>query len=428
MRNSICKNIVLILVIFLFFGISINSSVGIQINNKSNVSNVKSTNYGELIVYYIDVGQGDAILIQTPENKFVLIDTGSKEYDTTLVNFIKNLGVFTLEAFIATHPHEDHIGGCVKLFEEFEIMSVYHPGYEMESKIYQDFINAAENEFCPIYTDDYLDPGDYIEISNNYNIECQILSINKNADNANDASIVLRLDFNDVSFLFTGDIESEVEEYLVDYWDVDIDILKVAHHGSSSSSSDLFLYEATPDVAIISVGEDNRYGHPHQEALDRLEFHCDSIYRTDINGDVIVTVDNEGKDYSVSCEKSKDCPYTPQITGPTFGEEDEEHEYTLFTVDPEGDQLYYWIDWGDGSEEMSYKCFSGEYCYVYHEWDEGTYTIKVKAIDDWGHESPWARLKIEMPRSQPKSNSVFQYFVDNLLNFYLNAKNLLMNY
>ena len=419
MKKNIIKTIIASTIILLLIGINANSAIALVVNNDSNNKYISGLYYGELIVYFIDVGQGDAILIQTPENNFVLIDTGSKKYDDTLVNFIKNLGILTLEAFVATHPHEDHIGGCVKLFEEFEILSVYHPGYEQDSQTYRDFIQAAENEFCQIFTDDYLDPGDYIEISNNYNVECQILNINKNADNANDASIVLKLDFNEISFLFTGDIESEVEEYLVDYWDVDIDILKVAHHGSSSSSSDVFLYEASPDVAIISVGEDNRYGHPHQETLDRLEFHCDSIYRTDINGDITVTVDNEGKDYSISCEKSKDSPYTPQISGPTFGEEDEEHEYTLYTIDPEGDQVYYWIDWGDGTEELSYLCFSGEYCYVYHEWDEGTYTIKVKAIDEWGHESPWARLKVEMPRVKTRFNNLFQNFLENMIHLFL---------
>jgi len=417
MKNNFIKYVIVVSVIFFMLSLSVNSSLGTVVNSKYN-NKILTTNYGELIVYFIDIGQGDAILIQTPENNFVLIDTGSKKYDDTLVNFIRNLGVVTLQAFIATHPHEDHIGGCVKLFEQFEILNVYHPGYEMSSQTYQDFIEAAENEFCPIYTDDYLDPGDFIEISNNYDIECQILSINKDADNANDASIVLKLEFNDVSFLFTGDIESEVEEYLVDYWDVDIDILKVAHHGSSSSSTEFFLYEATPDIAVISVGEDNTYGHPHQEVLDRLEYHCQSIYRTDINGDITVTVDREGKDYSVACEKSVDSPYTPQISGPTYGEEDEEYEYSAYSIDPEGDFIYYYWDWGDGTQEISDACFSGQTCYAYHEWDEGTYIIKVKAVDDWGHESPWAKLSVQMPRSKSKFNTLLQNILENLQQYF----------
>lgn len=413
MKKSIINTVIVISITLLIFGVSTNPSLGTIVNLKSE-SNIYTTNYGELVVYFIDVGQGDAILIQTPENNFVLIDTGSKKYDDNLVDFIRNLGVTTLQAFVATHPHEDHIGGCVKLFEQFEILNVYHPGYEMSSQTYQNFIEAAENEFCQIYTDDYLDPGDYIEISNNYDVECQILSINKEADNANDASIVLKLEFNDISFLFTGDIETEVEEYLVDYWDVDIDILKVAHHGSRSSSSDLFLYEATPETSIICVGEDNRYGHPHQEALDRLEYHCQNIYRTDINGDITVTVDREGKDYSVSCEKSVDSPYTPQINGPTYGEEDVEYDYSAYSIDPEGDFIYYYWDWGDGTKEISDPCFSGETCYAYHEWDEGTYIIKVQAIDDWGHASPWAKLSVQMPRTKSKTNILLQNLLENL--------------
>jgi len=322
------------------FGFYMITSLTPAIN--SNISN-------ELAVYFIDVGQGDCILIQTPENNYILIDTGYQQYAQTVIDFLSDLSVTTLLAFIGTHPHADHIGGCEEIFNEFEILSIYHPGYPYDSETYQRFLNAAQNEGCPIYTDDEVDPGDNIDI--NSTVTCQILHIDKSASNANDASIVLRLDYEQVSFLFTGDINGDqpdyVESYLVDNWDVDVDVLKVPHHGSKYSSTNYFLDEVTPAVSVICCGINNPYGHPHPETLLRLGEHDSLIYRTDLNSTVLVKTN--GLDWSVFYTKPNHSPYPPSDPIPPDGADSVPFDINLCWVggDPNlGDTVTYDLYFG----------------------------------------------------------------------------------
>jgi len=413
--NSLFGKILAFTVIILFVGLSITSSTAhTQIRQISSSNLISQFSLNDLIVYYIDVGQGDSILIQTPDNHFVLIDTGSRSYASKVINFLNQLSVSTLSAFVATHPHEDHIGGCEEIFDAFTILSVYHPGYYINTQTYLRFLNAAQNEGCPIYTDDDVDPGDYIDISNS--ATCQILHINKYASNANDASIVLRVDYSQVSFLFTGDINGDmgdfVESYLVDSWDVDIDILKVAHHGSCHSSTDYFLDEATPDIAVISCGEGNVYGHPHAETLARLIVHDADIYRTDINRDIIVTTN--GAAWEVTCGQQGDEPFPPVVSGPNMGTTGVEYKFTAVTTDPNEDQLYYKWDWNDGNvSEWLGPCNSGEQVIAYHQWsNDGTYIVRVKAKDVYNFESDWGMLNVIMPINKISTSSLIQRLIE----------------
>jgi len=402
MTINIHRIILVFITLTLLFGLNTASiSEGITFTNIIKNDNILSSDQlGELNVYYIDVGQGDSILIQTPENNFVLIDTGSRIYANTVIDFLNNHHVTTLKTFIATHPHEDHIGGCEEIFNAFHILTVYHPGYYVDSQTYQRFLEAVENEGCPVYTDDEINPGDFIDISSS--VSCRVLNINKYASNANDAGIVLRLEYGQVSFLFTGDINGDrgdcVESYLVDYWNVDIDILKVAHHGSKHSSTDYFLKEATPDVSIISVGGDNPYGHPHQETLDRLSQYSSLIYRTDLNGDITVTTD--GITWTVYYEKPENTPTKPIVTGPIQGTRGYNYTFYAKSTDPNNDQLFYKWDWNDGNiSDWVGPYDSGEQISAIHKWNlNGTYIIKVKARDSYGHESNWGTLNIIIPK------------------------------
>lgn len=243
---------------------------------------------GNLSVYYIDVGQGDSILIITPDNRSMLIDAGDSWSHSIVTHFLSGKGIRTLDAFIVTHPDTDHIGGADEVLEQFNILSIYHSGYEKNTLAYREFITAAENEGCPVYTDEDIDPGDFINFSTN--VTCQIIHVDKNAESSNDASIVLRVDYSKVSFLFTGDISSSLESDILNQnLDVDVDILKVAHHGSGYSTSNAFLDAVTPSVSVISVGSNNTYGHPAEETLGRLKNHGSLIYRTDQHGTVTVT-------------------------------------------------------------------------------------------------------------------------------------------
>ncbi|RLF52081.1 MAG: hypothetical protein DRN24_03845 [Thermoplasmata archaeon] len=403
MRENKHRTTLVLITLILFSGLNITPlSEGLTCKNTINSNPSLSYQLDELNVYYIDVGQGDSILIQTPENNFVLIDTGSRIYADKVISFLNNHHVTTIKTFIATHPHEDHIGGCEEIFNAFHILTVYHPGYYIDSQAYQRFLEAVENEGCTVYTDDKIDPGDYIDISSS--LSCRVLNINRYASNANDAGIVLRLDYDQVSFLFTGDINGDrgdyVESYLVDYWDVDIDILKVAHHGSRHSSTDYFLKEATPRVSIISVGSDNPYGHPHQETLDRLSQYSSLIYRTDLNGDITVTTD--GVTWNIYYEKPEDTPLKPIVTGPTRGTAGYSYIFYARSVDPNNDQLFYKWDFNDGNVTNWIGPYdSGEQISAIHRWDQnGTYIIRVKAKDIYDHESDWGVLNIAIPRDK----------------------------
>ena len=416
MGKILFRKTIAIVTITLFILLSFNTSIGsVTIKNTTE----EPSTYGDLKVHFIDVGQGDSILIQTPGDKFTLIDTGRRFYANTVIDYLDSLSVNTLEAFIAIHPHEDHIGGSEEIFDAYDILSVYHPGFPYGSQAYQRFLNAAQNEGCPIYTDDEVDPGDYIYIGSS--VSCQILHINKDASNANDASVVLRLDYFLISFLFTGDIHGTigdmVEYDLTDDWNVDIDILKVAHHGSGYSSTNYFLDEATPDVSVICVGDGNTYGHPHTDALYRLSEHNSLILRTDLNGDIIVST--TGYSYDIEYEKPENEPLAPIVRGPTTGATNVEHMFSAKSFDPEGDMVYYMWDWGDGNcTNWIGPFYSGVEVYEYHTWTiQGAFVIKVKAKDIYNHESDWGTLNVIMPRNKMK----YKIFFDRLLELFPNA-------
>ena len=325
--------------------------------------------YGTTTVYFIDVGQGDAILIQTPDSKNILIDAGEDSASSTVVNFLTEKSVTTIDVFVADHPDADNIGGADEVIEGFEVLSIYHPGFEKTTTAYQDFIAAAEAEGCPVYTDEDHDPGDYMNWSSE--VTFRMLNIDADAEESNDASIVLKMSFGTVDFLFTGDIGFNIEDQLMASFDMDIEILKVSHHGGAYATSDDFLGHATPEVGVISVG-DNPYGHPTDETLDRLESHGVTVYRTDYNGTVTVTTD--GSDWEVHPQYSPDINNAPEadfsyssISGLTV-------QFTDQSTDPEDDSLTYSWEFGDG-EISTLKNPSHAYP------GYGTYTVNLTVSD-----------------------------------------------
>ncbi len=235
-------------------------------------------------VVFIDVGQGDAELIRTSDGKNVLIDAGPPGTADDLLSDLSNRSVTVLDALIVTHPDADHLGGADDVLRALEVRSVYHPGLAKNTSAYQRFIDAALDEDCPIYTSSDVRPGDYLDLS--VTEDFRVLSINA-SDEANDASIVLRMTAQSRSFLFTGDIGFEVENALCATFleELDVDVLKVGHHGSASSSSASFLSAVSPSIAVIEVGAGNTYGHPTSITLARLNDAHAIIIRTDLVGD-----------------------------------------------------------------------------------------------------------------------------------------------
>ncbi len=248
-----------------------------------------------LQVVFIDVEQGDATLIHTPNGENLLIDGGEYDtYETHLAPFLHKQGIKSVDAAIVTHYHSDHMGGIQSLTEDGGVKTLILPDYDDTDTSKKHLERAANNNGTNIQ---YVSSGDAIET------DCEGLSIkvlhpfpggSKGNNFHNNSSLVLHISYGTTSFLITGDIEARVEKEMVKGFDIECDVLKVSHHGSSTSSSKVFLQAADPTYAIISVGKDNSYGHPHYETLDTLNNEDITVYRTDTDGNITFDITAEG--------------------------------------------------------------------------------------------------------------------------------------
>lgn len=252
---------------------------------KLDEDSVKLRAEGDFNVYYFDVGQADSILIEC-NDEYMLIDAGNNNDGEGLVNYLKRLGVSKLKYVIGTHAHEDHIGGMDNILYNFDVEHFYMPDVVTTTKTFEDVIIALEDKQIAFETPKV---GSFFFLGTS---KFTVLHVGDESDDLNDTSIVVRGLFGNNSFLFMGDATSKVEERILDM-KIDSDVLKVGHHGSSYSSSDKFLKEVTPEFAIISSGDGNSYGHPHDEALNRLKNNNAKLYRTDREGTIVATSDGE---------------------------------------------------------------------------------------------------------------------------------------
>lgn len=250
-------------------------NVSIQTGNDC-ISTIPQDN--NLRVYCLDVGQGDSILI-TNNNKTMLIDASTNEMGCRVVKYLNDLGIKKIDYLVGTHPHEDHIGGLDNVIKNFDIGTIYMPNVVATTKTFEEVIDAISAKKLKVTSPK---TGDKFTVGN---AECEVMSIRNDKDDYNNCSIVIKMDFNNVSYLFTGDAEESVESSRK--WP-HIDVLKVGHHGSNTSSSKKFLEQIKPEVALISVGQGNTYGHPTQATLKRLSNIGAKIYRTDENGTILL--------------------------------------------------------------------------------------------------------------------------------------------
>lgn len=259
--------------------------------NQSSNTNAKTTTNGQLKVHYIDVGQGDGILIEQGTHN-MLIDAGTNEDEKLMVDYLNKEGIKHLDYVVGTHPHEDHIGGLDAVIKNFDIGTIYMPKTTTNTKTFEDVLKALKSKNLKITTPVV---GSTFKLGN---ASCEILAPNSSKyQDLNNYSIVIKLTYGSNKFLFTGDAESLSEkEILSKGFDVSADVLKLGHHGSSSSTSTEFLNKVNPKYAIVSCGKDNDYGHPHSETMKKLEKKQIKLYRTDENGTIICTSD--GKDLS----------------------------------------------------------------------------------------------------------------------------------
>ena len=242
-----------------------------------------------LAVLFIDVGQADSALIYLSTGETMLIDAGESPGADAIREELDERRITDIDILVATHPHADHIGGMRTLIEHYDIGQVLMPDMEIQSAVYKNLMDVINSRGIPV-NEAYAGYEFYLG-----NARCTVVSPDADADkDANNESVVIFLDFFDSEFLFTGDMENWAETRVLDaYYYVDADVLKVAHHGSSTSSSQAFLDAVTPQYAVISCGRDNKYGHPHQETLERLEAAGAKVYRTDEAGDILFFSDGQ---------------------------------------------------------------------------------------------------------------------------------------
>ncbi len=242
--------------------------------------------------HFINVGQGDCELIIADDGTTMLIDGGESDYGDTVVAYLSELGITKLDYVVGTHPHSDHIGGLRKVISsDIEIGKVIMPEipdeYVPTTSSYEKLLTAIEKKGCPLYAAE----NETIQFGSG---TLTITVPDYSEDELNNYSVVIRFDCNGHSFLFTGDIEKLIETQLVENGvDLDVDVLKVAHHGSSTSSSYAFLDAVTPEYCVIECG-DNSYNHPNSDVVTRLELYTDNIYRTDIDGTVVFSCLSSG--------------------------------------------------------------------------------------------------------------------------------------
>ena len=282
----------IILMIALILGAFTQKEIPTDVTQTNTNPIVQSSEVTEdLKVYFIDVGQADSILVIS-KDEAMLIDAGNNEDGTDVVNFIKEKGITKLNYVIGTHPHEDHIGGLDDVINAFDIENVYLPDITTNTKTFEDVLDAIENKNLEITTPQI---GDTFTLGES---NCEVKSTIIDNSNLNLASLVIRLEFGETSFLFMGDAETDNEEQTT--WE-QTTVLKVGHHGSDTSSSLEFLEQVQPQISVIMVGKDNSYGHPNQETLEKLEEVGAQIYRTDENGTITITSD--GTECHVETEK-----------------------------------------------------------------------------------------------------------------------------
>lgn len=266
--------------------------------------NGKSVSQGQvnspLLVKVLDIGQGDAILIQTA-GQTVLVDTGDIGTRDKLVAYIKKEGITTIDKVIITHPHADHLGGMPGILENFKVSQIYDSGQTTTTALYRKYLSLVQSKKIPFTV---LTAGTEIVIAND--VKLKIFAPGKpyiGDSDLNNNSIVAKLIYNDFSMLLTGDAEKESEERMLKTYKAELksSILKAGHHGSNTSSSLPFLKAVAPEAAIISLGANNDYHHPHPSTLKKYGEAKMKVYRTDTDG--TVTVSSDGKAYTITKEK-----------------------------------------------------------------------------------------------------------------------------
>ncbi len=296
-RLKIIRSVISLAIVILIGLLSFLFKPWENFDQNADVGSTDNLDPTQLQVHYIDVGQADCILIRVPtengmENMLIDAGTSTGYPQKTITDYLDNIGIETLKYMIVTHPHADHNAAAKKVIETYTVENLILPECETEQKTWLNMLEKLEEmnfEYTPSEIGDTYQIGDAsFEILGPVDIS--------NDKDPNDHSVVIRLDYGETSFLFTGDAEEASEKEMLQTHPASkfkCDVLKVGHHGSDSSTSEAFLAAANPSLAIIPCGEGNDYGHPTQTILDRLTKANVQILRTDLEGTIIICSDKK---------------------------------------------------------------------------------------------------------------------------------------
>ena len=301
------KLVVIFVLIFLFVYDIILTIAFEKISLSKDSSYKNEILSDDLQLHMVNVGQGDGFVL-TIKNKVIVIDTGPIIHKFRMTNYLKSLGVKRIDTLIITHPHQDHFGGLDSLLCNFKVDKIYTTDITSE-------VNTNITEYFHLYEYNYIISKYNLvnkfkklnSITNSKGklktikvegVKIKFLGPEKTYRNFNNNSIVCKITYKDVSMLFTGDIEEEAEQHLVDVYGkkLDVDILKISHHGSHTSSIDEFIEATNPEIALISCEYDNSFWHPHKSVSERLKDNDIKLYRTDENGSVVLSTDGHSID------------------------------------------------------------------------------------------------------------------------------------
>ena len=246
----------------------------------------------DLKIYFIDVGQGDSCLVITPKNKKILIDGGEGKTDV-LLSYLLDRRIKSIDYIIISHFDSDHCNGLIEVIQKLKIKNILISKQAYFCNEYKNIANLINSKKIRVT---FVKQGDELSIDKNVNINIFYPPENLEYDDLNNNSIVTKLTYNKFTMLFTGDIEKSEENILNKYKSRDLQssIIKIAHHGSKTSSSEEFIKEVNPKIALIGVGENNKFGHPNKKVLERLKNINCKIYRTDKMGEIEIKVNKEG--------------------------------------------------------------------------------------------------------------------------------------
>ncbi len=281
--------LILILIISMLSGCGQSTSTVKEQNVLPFDNQKQESKTNQLEVCFIDCGQGDAILIKTPVGEYMLVDGGKVEEGKNISDFLRSQGVEQLAVVVGTHPHSDHIGGLAEVIKTFPVQKVYLPRVTHNTAAFEALLNAIKGKNLKIST---ARQGVEISLSG---VEARFIApVGEGYDNLNNYSAVIRLDYGDNSFILTGDAEEFSEKEMLGSGEkLNADVLKVGHHGSSSSTCPDFVRAVSPQYAVIMCGADNDYGHPHRETLTTLDTAGVKVYRTDLHGTINMKSDGQ---------------------------------------------------------------------------------------------------------------------------------------